>query len=132
MGGRPGSLPRCTKVRIKMRKKDKCWSMGLVYNPRELLRVTTTRPIVAGELHKLSTVSSSNEGCVGLWTSMGPNIATSSPCGCPLPGTSSASVCSHRSHRYRGKAAPTLFFTHHPNNVKELYSLRLQYRLQVS
>jgi hypothetical protein len=32
----------------------------------------------------------------------------------------------------RGKAAPTLFFTDDLTNVRELYSLSLQYRLQVS
>jgi hypothetical protein len=37
--------------------------------------------------------------------------------------------CSNRSHRCRGKDAPTLFFAHDPSNVRELYSLRLKYKL---
>jgi hypothetical protein len=29
-------------------RKDYGWSVGLVYNPREMSGVTTTRPVVAG------------------------------------------------------------------------------------
>jgi hypothetical protein len=40
--------------------------------------------------------------------------------------------CSDRSCRCRGKATPTFYFAHGLSNVRELYSLRLQSRLQVS
>jgi hypothetical protein len=47
MGNRQGSLPGCAQVRIKLYKKDLCWFVRLVYDPRELLRVTTIRFRVA-------------------------------------------------------------------------------------
>jgi hypothetical protein len=42
-----------------------------------------------------------------------------------LPQWSSTPSC-------RGKTAPMIFFAYDPSNVRELYSLSLQYRLQVS
>jgi hypothetical protein len=50
MDDRPGSFLECAQVRTKMQKKDYGWSVGLVYDPRELPGVTTTRPGVAGVL----------------------------------------------------------------------------------
>jgi hypothetical protein len=38
-------------VRTKVCEKDEGWSVGLVYDPRELTGVTTARPGVAGVLH---------------------------------------------------------------------------------
>jgi hypothetical protein len=51
MGDRLESISGCTQVRIKVHRKYYCWYVGLVYDPRELLQVTTTRPGVAGVLH---------------------------------------------------------------------------------
>jgi hypothetical protein len=50
MSDRPENFLRCARVRIKMCRKDYDWSVGLVYNPRELPGVTTARPGVAGVL----------------------------------------------------------------------------------
>jgi hypothetical protein len=50
MGDRPGSFPGCAQVRTKVHRKDCGWSVGLVYDPTELPRVTTTRPRVVGVL----------------------------------------------------------------------------------
>jgi hypothetical protein len=36
MGDQPGSFPRCAQVRTKVHKKAYDWSVGLVYDPREL------------------------------------------------------------------------------------------------
>jgi hypothetical protein len=38
-------------VRTKVYRKDYAWSVGLVYDPRELSGVTTARPEVARVLH---------------------------------------------------------------------------------
>jgi hypothetical protein len=51
MGDQPGSFLRCAQVRTKVSRKDYGWSMGLVYDLRELPGVTTSRPGVAGVLH---------------------------------------------------------------------------------
>jgi hypothetical protein len=51
MGDRPGSFPGCAQVRTKVCRKDYGWSVGLVYDPKELPGVTTARPRVAGVLH---------------------------------------------------------------------------------
>jgi hypothetical protein len=37
MGDRLENLSGCAQVRIKVRRKDYFWSMGLVPDPRELL-----------------------------------------------------------------------------------------------
>jgi hypothetical protein len=50
MGDRSESHSESTQVRIKVFKKDECWSVGLVYDLRELSGVTTARPRVAGVL----------------------------------------------------------------------------------
>jgi hypothetical protein len=44
------SLPGCAQVRTKIRRKDYCWSVRLVYDPRGPAGVMTVRPIVAGVL----------------------------------------------------------------------------------
>jgi hypothetical protein len=50
MGDRSGSFLRCAQVRTKVYKKDYDWSVGLVYDPKGLLGVTTVRLEVAGVL----------------------------------------------------------------------------------
>jgi hypothetical protein len=50
----PGGLPGCTQMRTEVRGKDYYWSMGLVYDPRELPEVMTAKPRVAGVLQLLS------------------------------------------------------------------------------
>jgi hypothetical protein len=52
MGDRPRSLPGCTEVGTKVRRKDWCWSVGLVYDLRELAGVTIVWPRVTGVLHR--------------------------------------------------------------------------------
>jgi hypothetical protein len=54
MSDRSGSLPGCTRVRTKMCRKDLGWSVGLVYDPRELPGVTTARLGVTGVLQMIS------------------------------------------------------------------------------
>jgi hypothetical protein len=54
MGDRPGSLPGCAHVRIKVCRKDYGWSMTLVYDPMCLSGVMTFRPGVAGVLQMVS------------------------------------------------------------------------------
>jgi hypothetical protein len=54
MGDRPTSFPGCAQVRTKMHRKDYDWSVGLVYDPTELLGVTTARPEVTGVLKMVS------------------------------------------------------------------------------
>jgi hypothetical protein len=55
---RTGSLPECIQVRIKVRKKDKCWCVGLVYDLRRLRGVTTVRLGVAEVLQLILNVPS--------------------------------------------------------------------------
>jgi hypothetical protein len=50
MGDRPESFLRCARVRTNVRRKDYGWFVGLVYDPRELPRVTTARTRVTGVL----------------------------------------------------------------------------------
>jgi hypothetical protein len=50
MDDRPESFSGCAQVRIKVHRKDYSWSVGLVYDPRELIGVTTVRRRVAGVL----------------------------------------------------------------------------------
>jgi hypothetical protein len=57
MDDRPGSFLECAQVRIKMHRKEYGWSVGLVYDPRELSRVATTRPGVAGVLQMVSELT---------------------------------------------------------------------------
>jgi hypothetical protein len=38
----------------KVRTKDSCWSVGTIYNPRELPGVSTTSPGVDKVLHKVN------------------------------------------------------------------------------
>jgi hypothetical protein len=45
----------------KVRTKDSCWSVGTIYDPIELLGVSTTAPGLDGVLQCLS---SSDSGCV--------------------------------------------------------------------
>jgi hypothetical protein len=54
MGGRLGSLSRCTQVRTKVYRKDECWSMRLIYDPRDVIGVMTVRPRVAEVLQIIS------------------------------------------------------------------------------
>jgi hypothetical protein len=54
MGDQPESFPGCAQVRRKVCRKDYGWSMGLVYDPRGLPVVTTTRPGGAGVLQMVS------------------------------------------------------------------------------
>jgi hypothetical protein len=56
MGDRPGSFPGCTQVKTKVCRKDYGWSVGLVYDLRELPGVTTARPEVAGVLHSITAL----------------------------------------------------------------------------
>jgi hypothetical protein len=42
MGDRPGSFSWVRMSEDKMRTKDSCWSVGTIYDPRELLGVSTT------------------------------------------------------------------------------------------
>jgi hypothetical protein len=44
MGDQPRSLPMYTQVRTKVYRKDKCWSVRLVYDSRKLPGVTIARP----------------------------------------------------------------------------------------
>jgi hypothetical protein len=63
MGDRLGRLSACAQVRIKVCRKDLCWSVGLVYDPSRLQRVTTARPEVAGVLqstHLMSNLGKQN------------------------------------------------------------------------
>jgi hypothetical protein len=54
MDDRPGYFPGCAQVRTKVHKKDYGWSMGLVYDPSELLEITTARLGVFGVLQPIS------------------------------------------------------------------------------
>jgi hypothetical protein len=49
-----------------VRTKDSCWYLGTIYDPRELLGVSTTGPIVDGVLQVVSettlTVSQARVG----------------------------------------------------------------------
>jgi hypothetical protein len=54
MDDRPGSFSGCAQVRTKVHRKEYGWSVGLVYDPRELTGVTTTRPGVPGVLQMVS------------------------------------------------------------------------------
>jgi hypothetical protein len=54
MGDRPGSFHGCAQVRTKVHRKDYDWSMGLVYDLRELPKVTIARLRVAGVLQMVS------------------------------------------------------------------------------
>jgi hypothetical protein len=53
-GDRPGSFPGCAQVRTKVHRKDYGWFMGLVYDPRGLPGVMTTRPGVTRVLRMVS------------------------------------------------------------------------------
>jgi hypothetical protein len=44
MGDRPGSFSRVCMSEDKVCTKDLCWSVGTIYDPRELPRVSTTSP----------------------------------------------------------------------------------------
>jgi hypothetical protein len=46
MGDRSGSFPGCAQVKTKGHRKDWGWFVGLVYDPKGLLGVTTARPRV--------------------------------------------------------------------------------------
>jgi hypothetical protein len=50
MGDRLGSFPGCAQVRTKVYRKDYGWSVRLVYDPKGLSGVMTTRPGVTGVL----------------------------------------------------------------------------------
>jgi hypothetical protein len=43
MGDRPQNLFGCASLGTKVRRKDYCWSVRLVYNPTELSGVITAR-----------------------------------------------------------------------------------------
>ena len=44
MGDRPGSFSRVRMSEVKVRTKDSCWSVGTIYDPRELPGVSTAGP----------------------------------------------------------------------------------------
>jgi hypothetical protein len=44
MGDRPGSFSWVHMSEDKVCTKDPCWSVGTIYNPRELSGVSTTGP----------------------------------------------------------------------------------------
>jgi hypothetical protein len=44
MGDRPGSFSRVRMSEDKVRTKDSCWSVGTIYDPRELPGVSTAVP----------------------------------------------------------------------------------------
>jgi hypothetical protein len=66
MGDRPGSFLGYSQVRTKVYRKDYGWSVGLVYDTRELPGVTTSRPVVTGVLQMVSELT-----LVISWTRMG-------------------------------------------------------------
>jgi hypothetical protein len=39
----------------KVRTKDSCWSVGMIYDPRGLSRVSTVSPRVVGVVHVSTT-----------------------------------------------------------------------------
>jgi hypothetical protein len=54
MGDRPGSFSRVRMSEDKVRTKCTCWSVGTIYNPRELPGVSTTGQGVDGVLQVVS------------------------------------------------------------------------------
>jgi hypothetical protein len=44
MGDRPGSFSRVRMIEDKVRTKDSCWSVGTIYDPRELPGVSIVGP----------------------------------------------------------------------------------------
>jgi hypothetical protein len=50
----------------KVRTKDSCWSVGTIYDPRELPGVSTTGPGVDGVLQVVSELTLAvSQACVG-------------------------------------------------------------------
>jgi hypothetical protein len=47
MGDRPGSFSWVRMSEDKVRTKDPCWSVGIIYDPRELPGVSTAGPGIA-------------------------------------------------------------------------------------
>jgi hypothetical protein len=66
MGDRPGKFSRMRMSEDKVRKKDMCWSVGTIYDPRELSGVSTTGPGVDGALQVVSEPTLAvSRACVG-------------------------------------------------------------------
>jgi hypothetical protein len=64
-----GDRPRSSRVRMsedKMSTKDSCWSMGMIYGPRELSGVSTAVTGVDGVLQMVSKPTLAvSRACVG-------------------------------------------------------------------
>jgi hypothetical protein len=66
MGDRPGSFTRVRMSEDKVRTKDSCWSVGTIYDTRELPRVSTAGPgIGRGVTSDLSGFCARRFSCCG-------------------------------------------------------------------